>query len=143
MIYMILCTVMCCIRINEYLIPTSDARLVICSDSDWDIGSVHPMSYSVKAVLMNVILVARFLHKQHNVNVSSTDAEHFDMSDGCRDGLNVFHFLIDFIHVMLPNFIYMDSQGAISLAMSSSDKARYPSTSTSDIILSGILPKKG
>lgn len=56
-------------------------------------GYVKKRSYFGNVIYSNDDLVARFTHKKPIVDVSSIKVRYVFVSDACKEGLNVYHFL--------------------------------------------------
>jgi len=103
----------------------SSASVSILSDSDWAMGSVHRISYSGNVIHVNGDLVAWYTQNQSVVAASSTEAEYIAVLDACKDGLNMFHFMNEFVQVNIPIHTFMDNQGAMYMASNQVTNKRY------------------
>lgn len=55
-------------------------------------------------------LVAWYTHKRHVVDVSSSEDACIAVLDACKDGLNMYYFMNDFVYVNLHIHVLMDNQ---------------------------------
>lgn len=69
--------------------------------------------YSRNAICLIGNLDAWFIHEQHVVIVSSIEADYSVVDDACKDSLNIYHFLSEFIQLITPISTHMDNQGAM------------------------------
>lgn len=76
-------------------------------------GSTDRKSYYENVVYSNGDRVAWFTHKQPVLTASSTEAEYIALSDTCKDGLGLYDFINEFIHVDPPMQMHMDNRGAM------------------------------
>lgn len=86
------------------------------SDSDFAEDVNERKSYSGSVSLMDGNLVAWHAAKQRYVATSSTEAEYVAVSEACKDGLHLLHFLSEFIQVTLPSTMRVDNMGAMFMA---------------------------
>ena len=90
--------------------------VVVYSDSDFAEDVMDRKSYSGSVTFVDGNLVAWSAGKQRYVATSSTEAEYVAVSESCKDGLHVIHFLNEFLNPVLPSILKMDNQGALFMA---------------------------
>lgn len=83
-------------------------------------------SFSSDDIYLNGDMVAWYTHKQLVAAVSWTEAEYIAVSDACKDGLYIYHFMNAFVQVDLPIHMFMDNPEAMYMA----NNPRFVLTST-------------
>lgn len=61
-------------------------------------------------------MVAWCTHKQPVAAYSSPEIVYIDVLDACKEGLNIYHFLNECMHVIVPIPSCMDNKGAMYMA---------------------------
>ena len=116
------------LRILGYLMNVRDRRLtsrkpttgvslppmvVVYSDSDFAEDVVDRKSYNGSVTFLDGNLVAWSAGKQRFTACSSTETEYVVVSESCKDGLHLVHFLTEFLPPVLPSIMKMDNMGAL------------------------------
>ena len=91
-------------------------RVVVYSDADFAENVVDRKSYSGSATYMDGNLVAWNSSKQRYIAASSNESEYVAVSEACKDGLQIVHFLSEVVQVELPATIMIDNKGAEFMA---------------------------